>query len=450
MARRWHARVTPGRVRGFAETSRLGVECEGAVKPKDDPPIALAPASSGNARVKPPEPEAQAPEPPAVSRQSVDFFVRAVTIASVVATVLGVLVLPGLLGNVGERFVVWGEHGTAVASYVAFVGVLLLTSSGAYDLIQRVDLGVSRFVLLGLSVVVVGLVAPAVSTRLMAIPQVLLALAAGAFAIVAALRALRAPHTRAPGGILGLLGLAALLRALSWAIAAVTLNSPLGFSFARILATAAVVVVGLAQLVAVAYFSTRGKVQGRLLGNLALVLGFVATFVAARKPEFAGPLGPILAGAIAHAQPSPDPFGLGAVARYLFPTGVFLALVAIVQRRQVTAITCGVTLALASQGRLDVPLPALFVVVSGLLLARSSHDDRAMWTDLITTRTQKQKDEDAKRNVVRPRPMAAPTPEVSRAPEAPAVATSTPPGAEPGEASEKRGSPESDEGNEKT
>ena len=278
MERRGHARLTPGRARGFAETSRLGVECEGAVKQKDDPPIALPPASSGNARVKPPEPHAPTthaptPAPPAFSRPSVEFFIRAVTIVSVLATVLGVLVLPGLLGNVGERFVVWGERGTAVASYVAFVGVLLLTSSGAYDLIQRVDLGISRFVLLGLSVVVVGLVAPAVSTHLMAIPQVLLALSAGAFAIVAALRALRAPHTRAPGGILGLLGLAALLRVLSWAIAAVTLDSPLGFSFARVLATAAVVIVGLAQLVAVAYFSTRGKVQGRLLGNLALVLG---------------------------------------------------------------------------------------------------------------------------------------------------------------------------------
>jgi hypothetical protein len=401
------------------------------VKPKDDSPIALAPASSGNSRVKPPAPETPAPQAPALSRQWVDFFVRAVTITSVLATVLGVLVLPGLLGNVGERAVVWGERGTAVASYVAFVGVLLLTSSGAYDLIQRVDLGGSRFVLLGLSVVVVGLVAPAVSTHLMAIPQVLLALAAGGFAIVAALRALRAPHTRAPGGILGLLGVAGLLRALSWAIAAVTLDSPLGFSFARILATAAVVVVGLAQLVAVAYFSTRGKVQGRLLGNLALVLGFVATFFAARKPEFAGPIGPILAGAIAHAQPSPDPVALGAVARYLFPTGVFLAIVAVVQRRQVTAITCGVTFALASQGRLDVPLPALFVLVSGLLLARSSHDDRAMWADLITTRTQKQKDEDAKKNVnVRPRPIA-PTPKPVDAPSAAALPKDGPAKEEP-------------------
>lgn len=367
--------------------------------PKNVPSIAFAPAYG-----LPPNRESgsKAAEP-----RSSDPFVRVVTTMCMLSAVLGVLVLPGLLGSVGERAVIWAERATAMSSYLAFLGLMLLTSSGGYALIQRADLGPSRYVLLGLSVIVVGLVGPSVSTHLIAIPQAMLGFAASTFALVAAFRAVRAPHTRAPAGVLGLLAIGGLLRVLAWTIASLSLDSPRGFSFARGLGTAAVVSVGFAQLVAVAYFATRGKVQGRFLGNFALFLGFVATYLAARKPGFVGPIGHILAGALSLGAPSPEPFGLSPVAHFLFPTAIFLALVALVQRRQVTSIACGLTLVLASQGRFDVPLSAFFAVVGGLLLVLSSNDDRAMWTDLLTTRDQKAADE---------RDSDAPPPPKSRVP----------------------------------
>lgn len=285
----------------------------------------------------------------------------------------------------------WGERAAAVSSYLAFFGLLSLTSYGGYDLILRAEIGAARFVLLGLSVVIVGLAAPAVATRLLAVPQAALGVVVAVFAVIAAIVAVRAPHTRAPAGVLGLVGLAAFFRAVSWVVAQLSLDNPLGFAFGRAFATVAVVVAGASQLVAIAYFATRGRSQGRFLGNAALALGFVVTYVGAKKPAFAGAVGHVLSGALAHAVPSPEPFGLTPVATFLFPTALFLGLVACAQRGQVALVACGLGLALATQGRFDVPLASLFALVAGLLLVRASQDPRSLWSDLMASGTRREK-----------------------------------------------------------
>ena len=320
-----------------------------------------------------------------------DTFVRVVTAVALLAAFLGTLVLPGLLGNVGDKAVMWGERAAAVSSYLAFFGLLSLTSYGGYDLILRAEIGAARFVLLGLSVVVVGLAAPAVATRLLSVPQAALGLVVAVFAVIAAIVAVRAPHTRAPAGVLALVGLSAFFRAVSWVVAQLSLDNPLGFAFGRAFATVAVVVAGGSQLVAIAYFATRGRSQGRLLGNAALALGFFVTYVGAKKPAFAGALGHVLSGALAHAVPSPEPFGLTPVATFLFPTALFLGLVACAQRGQVAVVACGLGLALATQGRFDVPLASLFALVAGLLLVRASQDPRSLWSDLMASGSRREK-----------------------------------------------------------
>ncbi len=364
-----------------------------------EPPAAPAPT----APAAPTAPTAPDPARAAL----VDPLLQAVGVVTVISALFGLLVLPGLLGNVGERAVVWGERLTSTFSYAALGGLLGLIGLGGYELIRRTDLGGVRFAALGSSVLVVGLAAPAATHPLIAIPQVMLAVAAGLFALITATRAARSIHTRAPAGVLALLGLSGLLRTFAWAVAAVSLTNPARFSFARGLGTAAVVCLGLAHLVAVAYFATRGRLQGRVFGNGALVLGFVVTYIAARKPAGLGAAGAVLHSALSVGAASPEPFGLAPVAYYLFPTGLALALVAVAQRRQVPAVAVGLGLVLASQSRFDVPLAALSVVAGGMWLALAATDGRALWTDLITTRRQRLVDEagsDAQSS--RPRPGA--------------------------------------------
>jgi hypothetical protein len=322
---------------------------------------------------------------------------RGTSWATLLAAIAGVLVLPGLLGNVGEKVVTWGERLASTLSYVSFAGLMVLVAVGGYELIRRTDLGSTRYVALSLLVLVVGLGAPAVTSPLLSIPQVLLAMAASAFALVSSVRALRAPHTRAPAGVTALLGLSGIFRVVAWATAAASLESPRGFAFARGFGTAAVVLVGLAQLVTVAYFATRGKMQGRVMGNVALVLGFVVTYIATRKPGFAGALGPVLANAVLAQEPSPEPFALTPIAHFLFPTSIFLGLVAASQRKQVPQIAVALSLALVSMGRLDVPLSSLAAVAGALWLSLASSDERAMWSDLLASRKLRLEEESARR-----------------------------------------------------
>lgn len=352
-----------------------------------------APSASG----PPPAPSGSAPS--GSERAAwVEPLLRGTSWSTLLAAIAGVMILPGLLGNVGEKVVTWGERLASTLSYVSFAGLMVLVAVGGYELIRRTDLGSTRYVALSLLVLVVGLGAPAVTSPLVSIPQVLLAMSASAFALVSSVRALRAPHTRAPAGVTALLGLAGIFRVVAWATAAASLESPRGFAFARGFGTFAVVLVGLAQLVTVAYFATRGKMQGRVMGNLALVLGFLVTYIATRKPGFAGALGPVLANALLAQEPSPEPFALTPIAHFLFPTSIFLGLVAASQRRQVPQIAVALSLALVSAGRLDVPLSALAAVAGALWLSLASSDERAMWSDLLASRKLRLEEENARRD----------------------------------------------------
>lgn len=365
---------------------------------------------------------------PATRVEAMEPLLRVTVAVAVVSAVLGLLVLPGLLGNVGERAVVWGERATSTFTYVAFAGLLALIGLGGYELIRRVDLGASRYAALALSVVCVGLASPAAARPLMALAQVVLALAAGGFTLFTAARALRSVHTRAVAVVLGLVGLAGLFRALAWTVAAFSLASPGGYTFARALATVAVVVWGLAQLVAVAYFATRGKLRGRVLGNAALIAGFVATFLATRRPASVAPVGAVLHVAFSVGASSPEPLGLVPIAYYLFPTGLALACVALLQRQTVGAVVGPLALALASQGRFDVPLAALSVTAGGMWLVLAAGDERALWSELIAARRLAEDGRAPARGAPRATKPAPAPPEAPAAvePDAPAVASDPP------------------------
>jgi hypothetical protein len=383
----------------------------------------------------PPPPGSAAPAVPGSPTrvEAMEPLLRATVTVAVVSAVLGLLVLPGLLGNVGERAVVWGERVTSTFTYVAFAGLLLLIGLGGYELIRRVDLGASRYAALALSVVCVGLASPAVVCPLMALAQVVLALAAAAFTLFTTARALRSVHTRAVAVVLGFVGLAGLFRALAWTVAAFSLASPGGYTFARVLSTLAVVLWGLAQLVAVAYFATRGKLLGRVLGNAALIAGFVATFLATRRPPSLAPVGAVLHVAFSVGASSPEPLGLVPIAYYLFPTGLALACMALLQRQTVGAVVGPLALALASQGRFDVPLAALSVTAGGMWLVLAAGDERALWSELIAARRLAADEAGGRAPARRPRdaePKAKPEPDApapaAAEPAAPAVAGDPP------------------------
>jgi hypothetical protein len=75
----------------------------------------------------------------------------------------------------------------------------------------------------------------------------------------------------------------------------------------------------------------------------------------------------------------PPPYGLDAVATFLVPASLLLALASVAQPKQVVVIVATMALALVSRGAFDAPLRALCAVAASQWAALAWADERGMW-----------------------------------------------------------------------
>jgi hypothetical protein len=167
------------------------------------------------------------------------------------------------------------------------------------------------------------------------------------------------------------------------------------FAWSRNLATAAVLFEATGQLLAVTWLGTRGRWSGQLASLAALGAAFVLTWGVARGVHSgAAPWQAVLHTALADAPGVPPPYGLDALATFLVPASLLLALVAAALRQQVVAIVAAIALGLVSRGSFDAPLRALCAVAAAQWAALAGVDGRAMWVALIEDRNRRLKEED--------------------------------------------------------
>jgi hypothetical protein len=100
----------------------------------------------------------------------------------------------------------------------------------------------------------------------------------------------------------------------------------------------------------------------------------------------------VLHTALADAAGVPSPFAFDALAVFLVPASLLLALVAASQPNQVVTVVATVALALVSRGSFDAPLRALCAVVAAQWTALTCVDERAMWRTLLEERKRKLQD----------------------------------------------------------
>ena len=130
---------------------------------------------------------------------------------------------------------------------------------------------------------------------------------------------------------------------------------------------------------AAVWLGTRSKWRGRLLANLAVVLAFVATYLAARGSETPGTVEAILRASLGEAAGGLVPAGVRSIAAFLVPVSILLAIVALVQRASntPTAVLASLALALLSHGAFDVPLHALLATAAAQWTLLAMNDPRA-------------------------------------------------------------------------
>jgi hypothetical protein len=332
------------------------------------------------------------------------WLLRAAGFTAVAAGVTGVIVAPGLRGNASESVVVWAEWAAGALGYFLVSLLVALVVWGTLELVRTQGLGVlSRGALIGGSAVVTGsamMVAffpYGMRERVYPALAVLVAAAAIVTAIAGAYVSARAPHTRAVAGMLFALAFAAIARLAAWelAMAANDRASVQLYAISRGLATAGVMFEAFGQLVAVTWLGTRSKLAGQLGSSAALVGAFVLTWGVAKGVHGdAAPWQGVLHTALADAPGMPPPFGLDAVATFLVPASLLLALVVVAQPQQVIALLAATALGLVSRGAFDAPLRALCVVAAAQWAALACIDERAMWRTLIDDRKRRLAEDD--------------------------------------------------------
>jgi len=336
--------------------------------------------------------------PPTSPALSFGWLLRAATGSAVAAGVMGAIVAPGVRGNASEGLVVAAESVSASLSYFLYVLLVALVAFGGVALLGARETPIPpRVALIGGGAAVIVMSLWGLNERVQPALAVLIACAATVACLAGAYCAARAPHTRAAAGILVVLAFAAMARVGAWELAtrAGDTANMQTFAWSRNLATAAVLLEACAQLLAVTWFGTRGRWYGQLAASAALVGAFVLTWGVARGVHSgAAPWQAVLHTALADAPGVPSPYGLDALATFLVPASLLLALVAAALRQQVVAIVAAIALGLVSRGSFDAPLRALCAVAAAQWAALAGVDGRAMWVALIEDRNRRLKEED--------------------------------------------------------
>lgn len=306
------------------------------------------------------------------------------------AKIFGVLVAPGMRGIASERAMVATETISATLGYTFAALLVALICGGSFELARARRIHVaSRGTVVAISGLIVALASPAVVQRLHPMAAIMLAVVASVIALVASIATVRVAHTRAVGAVLALLTLVGLLRPIAWEVTSQAgERASLGLYHAgRVLSTSAIVVQALATLLAAAWLGTRSRWRGRLLANLAIIVAFIVTYLAAHDPG--GPpssIEAVLRGSLTQTSGLPMPYALSSIAAFLVPATVLLALVAIVQRAQPPAVLASIALALLSHGAFDVPLHALAITAAAQWSLLAMADERSMWAAMVRER----------------------------------------------------------------
>lgn len=316
------------------------------------------------------------------------WLLRTSAIVGVVSSALGATIVPGLRGIASDATITRWEHITAGVSYAMAFLLAGLLLTGAFDLSRTRKVGiVPRALLFFGAPGVLAMLVPAFAHTLTASGSLILIVATLLVVIGGATAGLQTPHTRALALVQLVLGFAALSRAVAWLIGTAFPDNLRAWVVARTFATAGVVAEGIAQMVAVAWLSTRRRMASSLASAVALIVAFVIVWMAGRAGSDSPSWECVLRAGIGGQTAAQST--LGALEAFFVTASVLLALACALVPRQLTVVTCGIALALLGRGAFDVPLRALAATVAALWTTLAAADDRAMWKALSGSRDTK-------------------------------------------------------------
>ena len=315
------------------------------------------------------------------------WLLRTSALVGVASSAIGATVVPGLRGIATDATIGHVERlsaGLAYAMAFLLAGLLL---NGAFDLsrARKVSIWARALLFFGAPGVLAMLV-PAFAHSLTNVGSLILVIATLLVVIGGAASGLRSAHTRALAMVQLVLGFAALARAVGWLLGTIFPDNLRMFVVSQTFSSAGIVGEGAAQMLAVAWLSTRRRSlvsSGATAG--ALLLAFLAVWFAGRADSSSPAWQLVLRSGIGGQTSAHG--ALGALEAFFVAASVLLAFACAVVPRQLAVVTCGIALALLGRGAFDVPLRALAATTAALWTTLAATDERVMWKALTGTKT---------------------------------------------------------------
>jgi hypothetical protein len=290
---------------------------------------------------------------------------------ALLATLFGRLLSPALFGSgTGlDRWIMAAQALGNVSSQAVAAGGVAFALRAVGVALGKSGLGIAyRMVVIPAVIVTSALAMRATGHALE--PELASALAISAIvgAAAGAPIALSSPASRALGLVLGLTALsgAADFAGLSVAAAAIERGSALGYRIATVLTTIGFVLELVLLVVAVAFVTSGNRVRAAVLGGVSAVFAAALVYMLhAANGADASTTEIVLARAASALLRSPQPF-VPAAARLMLETGGFVAAFAALFMTRRAPLAPLVALCLTARGSLDVPIPALLLVVAGI------------------------------------------------------------------------------------
>ena len=286
------------------------------------------------------------------------WLLRTSALVGAVASALGAVIVPGLRGVASDATIEHCEKASTILSYATAFLLAGLLLNGAFDLsrTRKVSLW-SRALLFFGAPGVLAMLVPAFAHPLSNAGSVILVVATLLVVIGGASSGLRASHTRMLAMVQLVLGFSAVARTVAWLLGTLFSDNLRVWVVSQTFSSAGIVAEGAAQMLAVAWLSTRRRMASSGITAVALTLAFMIVWVAGRA-EPSSPAWQLVLRSGIGGQTSAHG-ALGALEAFFVAASIPLALGCALVPRQLTVVTCGIALALLARGSFDIPLRAL-------------------------------------------------------------------------------------------
>lgn len=309
------------------------------------------------------------------------MLLRSTAVISFVAYVLGVMVLPGARGRLGQSAVEVLERATSISALASYIMATFLVAQAAVAVFRKPKFPVITALVALLATVSTMLVAPGLSRPLSFGFAMGATVAAVVTMALASARALSNRITRIPGLLLAGFAIDGTLRGLAFALVRTeTLDAaPRSEVFARLLGSSSVLVGVVLVLFVHVWLAARGGRSGRHASNVGLLLAVALCFWMASRQ--AGPAMALLKHSLSSYEMPPLNTPVLVVGAWRLVLSAGAALACLLSWRRSSLVLPPLTLLLLGAAAFDMPLANVLSTAAAVWLCFGADDPRTLWIE---------------------------------------------------------------------